>query len=245
MTGPWHAPEDDTFDGRAYYAAKTASDGRSRFLFGWNALRNQDKDYNHYQWGGNLVVHELAQQSDGRLTVRIPKGVDQAFSSKLPLQLQQALGKAEIRGNGITIVSPASFGAATAGSMPERCKIEATIEFNEGTRGCGLILHSSDDMESGYYIRLEPGQNRLVFDKWPRPGDVPFMIELERPFAQKPHKPIDVKVLVDGSIGEIYLGGQVAMSTRMYDLKQGRWGVFVNEGTAHFRNLGVFSMTAV
>jgi hypothetical protein len=73
------------------------------------------------------VVHELVQQRNGQLTVRIPKSIDQAFSSKLPLQLQQALGKAEMSGNAITVVSPESFGAAAVGSMPERCKIEAGV----------------------------------------------------------------------------------------------------------------------
>lgn len=59
------------------------------------------------------------------------------------------------------------------------------------------------------------------------------MIELERPLALKQRRTVDVKVLVDGAIGEVYVGGKVAMSTRMYDLKQGRWGVFVRQGTAH------------
>ena len=39
LAGPWRAPADDAFDGRAYYAAKSASDGKRRLLFGWNPTR--------------------------------------------------------------------------------------------------------------------------------------------------------------------------------------------------------------
>jgi beta-fructofuranosidase len=242
ITGPWHAPEDDTFDGRALYAAKTCSNGRDRFLLGWNPTRANEKDSSRWQWGGNLVVHELVQQSDGRLSVKIPQTIDEVFSSRLPLLPQPAIGRCEVSKNGITIVAPESFGAATLGSVPERVKIEATLEFTEGTRGCGLILHWGEDLDSGYYIRLEPLHNRLVFDKWPRPGDVPFMIELERTLTLKPGRPIELKVVVDDTIGEVYVAGQIAMSTRMYDMKQRKWGVFANEGTTKFRNLGAFSV---
>jgi beta-fructofuranosidase len=34
LHGPWVAPKEDTFDGRAYYAAKTVSDGTRRYAFG-------------------------------------------------------------------------------------------------------------------------------------------------------------------------------------------------------------------
>ena len=59
------APENDTFDNRAFYAAKTASDGRRRFVFGWNPTRAESRDFQPWHWGGNLVVHEVVQEADG------------------------------------------------------------------------------------------------------------------------------------------------------------------------------------
>jgi beta-fructofuranosidase len=123
--------------------------------------------------------------------------------------------------------------------MPARCKIEATVEFEENTRGCGLMLRSSDDFNTAYYVRLEPARHRLVFDSWERPGDVPFWVELERPLKLEPHRPVDFKVFVDGSVCVVYAAGKVAMCTRLYNLKQGKWGVFVNEGVARFTNVRI------
>jgi beta-fructofuranosidase len=236
LKGPWHAPENDTFDNRAYYAAKTASDGRCRFVFGWNPTRVDGRDNQPWQWGGNLVVHEVIQERDGALSVRIPETVDKAFSKQIPSEFKAGLGNCEIVRNAVRIVAPGSFACSVAGTPAEPCKIEAVVEFAANTRGCGIMLRASDDLEEGYYIRLEPGRSRLVLDAWPRPGDVPFMIGLERPIQLSPQKPVELKVILDGSICVVYANGRLAMSSRLYDRYTGAWGVFVNEGVAHFKD---------
>jgi beta-fructofuranosidase len=119
--------------------------------------------------------------------------------------------------------------------MPEICKIQASLNFEKGTRACGLLLHASDDGEAAYYVRLEPLNNRLVFDSWPRPGDQPFMVELERPIDLSNSGSVELAVFIDKTIGAVYLNDRVAMSVRMYNLKGGSCGVFVNQGTCHFR----------
>jgi len=236
LKGPWLAPENDTFDNRAFYAAKTASDGNRRFAFGWNPTRVDNHDYQPWQWGGNLVVHEVVQEPDGTLAVRVPETIDRAFSKEIPFQFKPGLGQSEIGQSSVQIAGPDSFSCTFAGALPEPCEIEATVEFSQGTRGCGLILRASEDLEEAYYIRLEPGRDRLVLDGWPRPGDVPFMVELERPIPLRAGNPVELKVFVDGTICEVYANGKVAMSARLYNRYRGRWGLFVNEGVAQFRN---------
>ncbi|MFH1084730.1 MAG: glycoside hydrolase, partial [Chloroflexota bacterium] len=51
--GPWLAPANDTFDARAYYAAKTAGDGARRYAFGWLPTRQGERDDGAWQWGGD------------------------------------------------------------------------------------------------------------------------------------------------------------------------------------------------
>jgi len=242
LEGPWLVPENDTFDGRAFYAAKTASDSNRRFVFGWNPTRVDNRDSQPWQWGGNLVVHEVVQESDGTLTVRVPRTVDRAFSKESPCKFQPGLGKSEIDQRSVKITGSDTFSCAVAGALPEPGKIEMTVEFGEGTRGCGIMLWASEDLEEGYYIRLEPGGNRLVLDSWPRPGDVPFMIGLERPIPLKAGKPTELKVFVDGSMCEVYAGDKVAMSARLYNRHSGVWGVFVKQGVTQFRDIKVATL---
>ncbi len=245
IRGPWLTPKYDYFDGRAFYAAKTASDGQRRFLFGWDPTRAQRKDYYRWDWGGNLVVHELRQESDGTLSVRVPLTVDKAWSKPLPAQFTPSLGQVTVGDEGVHIAAPGSFGCSEAGQMPIRCKIETQVEFEPGTHGCGIMLRTSDDLENSYYVRLEPQNHRVVFDSWPR-GSGPehpitsneggYMPGLDRWIDLEPGAPVEIKIFVDGTIAVVYVAGKVAMSTRMYDLSSGRWGLFVNQGTARFRN---------
>lgn len=240
LNGPWTAPENDTFDGRAFYAAKSASDGRSRFLFGWNPTREGENDEGNWEWGGNLVIHEIVQEKGGFLSVKIPEKVDRFFAKPVPFQLKPALSDSKI-GRRLAEIWTSGFGCVTAGRMPRQCKIETKVMFTRRTRGCGIMLRVSEDFENAYYIRLEPGRNRLVFDKWPRSGDLPFAVGLERPIELTEGKPVELKVLVEDTICEVYAAGKVALSARFYNLKKGLWGLFVNEGEAGFKETRLYS----
>jgi beta-fructofuranosidase len=239
LAGPWVAPDEDTFDNRALYAAKTASDGEHRYIFGWNPTRLGNTDNGLWQWGGNLVVHEVLQRTDGTLAVRVPASVDQVFGRPTPFELRAGCGSATIAADAVQVDAPGSFGCVTAGRMPQRCKITTLVQWSEGTKGCGVMLRTSADLEKAYYIRLEPARQRLVFDTWPRLGDISFAVELERPLRLAPGQLVQLEVFVDGTVCEVYCGGTVAMSTRLYDIAEGDWGVFVNEGVAQFTGLAL------
>ena len=239
LNGPWAAPENDTFDGRAFYAAKTATDGTRRYAFGWNPTQEANKDYKAFQWGGSLVVHEIVQEADGTLSVRPPQSVIGAFGSPVTPVFTLPYGESSAVSDalGVTLDCPGSIGSATAGTLPPIGMIEATLTFAPGTRGCGLMLRMSDDLDEGYYVRLEPGRNRLVFDAWPRAGDVPYMIGLERPLFLAPDTPVTLRVFVEGTVCEVYINDQIAMSCRMYNRSEGVWGVFAQEGRARFTEM--------
>ncbi|MEK0312551.1 glycoside hydrolase family 32 protein [Cohnella sp. 56] len=234
LAGPWLAPENDTFDNRAFYAAKTWTDGERRYAFGWNPTREGEHDEGTWQWGGNLVVHELAQQADGSLTVRMPDPVRAAMSRRADAALHEAVGSWRIGGDTATVEAPDSFAAAAAVSLPSRCRLSVTVTFGADTRGCGVLLRTDETLDRGYMLRLEPGRQRLVFDRWPRKGDVPFEVGLERPVALTPGVACRLDVVIDGTVCEVYVDDTVAMSARLYDHREGGWGLFVSEGSASF-----------
>jgi beta-fructofuranosidase len=239
LQGPWLAPADDTFDGRAFYAAKTATDGAERYLFGWNPTREGQRDDGRWQWGGNLVVHRLMQAADGSLVVGVPESIARAFQTEWPVAFTASVGSCTSAEQTVSVHAPGSFACAMAGPLPEECRITATVTCTHDTRACGLILRMSDDGEAGYTIRLEPRRRRLVLDCWPRAGDVPFMVELERPLDVQPGQTVDLMVLVAGSICQVYAAGTIAMSARLYGLPPGRWGVSVTEGSATFERVSL------
>jgi len=232
LTGPWLAPANDTFDGRAFYAAKTAGDGARRFVFGWLPTRDQEKDDGYWQWGGELVTHEVRQQPDGTLTVRLPDTVAAAFSTPHLTAPAPVLGPWQIAGDYMTADAVGRHSMLTLGAMPQTCLIETEITFRTGTAACGLLLRADETLDCYYVLRLEPNQQRLTIDRWPRPGDQPFM--LERPLPLHPGVPVRLRVLVDGTNLVVYANDQVALSCRMYEHRAGQLGLFVTEGEATF-----------
>ena len=237
LKGPWAAPANDTFDGRAFYAAKTAGDAQDRYIFGWLPTRVGQKDDGAWQWGGNLVVHELHQRPDGTLGVRPPQSVVDSFDKMRALRFGPELGEWQYSGDHCSASAVGRFSALHLGTMANEGMLSLTVTCDEGTAACGLLLRASADLESYYQLRIEPANARIVLDRWPRPGDQPFM--LERPLNVAPGRPVRLSVLFEGTCLVVYAEDEVALSGRMYEHAQGMIGCFVSEGKARFEGISL------
>ena len=241
LRGPWLAPVNDTFDGRAFYAAKTAGDGQRRFVFGWNPTREGEQDDGSWQWGGDMVVHELGELSAEGFRVSAPAALAAAFTHSEAIDFQTRFGEWQVSGSSCAVQADDHFAACTLGRLPRRALIQVSLSCQPQTRGGGLLLRCDQDMEHYYQIRWEPGRQRIVFDRWPRPGDQPFM--LERPLPMSADEPLRLKIFMDGSIMVVYINDSVALNCRVYDHPAGQWGLFVSEGGAAFDDLSLRSLS--
>lgn len=232
FNGPWLKPADDAFDTRAYYAAKTGGDDRQRYLFGWLATREGENDSGKWQWGGELVVHELSQRPDGTLAVRPPTTIQTLLTQPVTVQPAPVLGNWQTDGPGYVADTPHGYAALLLADLPGEFVVEATAQYAPGTASFGLLLRISNDFEHYFQVRLEPANRRLVIDNWPRPGDQPFIFE--RPLALQPETPLKLSCFVSGTAVVIYANGEVALSCRMYDQPTGHAGLFVSEGKVNF-----------
>jgi beta-fructofuranosidase len=220
LQGPWSAPIDDAFDGRAYYAARSASDGEHRYLFGWVATKEGGKDSAAWQWGGTLVVHEVYQRADGSLGTRIPAAVAASFdvTESLvadPIRVEAGDGRAE----------------RVVGNSERNAFVwESTLRVDEGTRSFALLLGADEATGDAYEFLFEVGENRLRFDKVPNyPWNRYDSKGLERPLHVAPSADLTIQVVVDDTIATAYVNG-VALNARMYDRRGGALGVQVIDG---------------
>ena len=239
LDGPWVAPATDTFDGRAFYAAKTVSDGKRRFALGWNPTRKDKSDTGAWEWAGNMVIHELTLQADGRITVNAPLEFTNLYSEEVALEAKTHFGHWEVQRNTYNTDYSDGFAAVTVCELPNRCLIEVAILSNRATRYCGILLRADPALAHYYELRWEPGRRRVVFDRWPRPGDEPFM--LERPLEIEPGGSLLIKAIIEDSVITAYLNNEVALSCRAYDHRNGQFGLFVVEGAATFSEIRVRS----
>jgi beta-fructofuranosidase len=236
LDGPWLAPDRDTIDGRAFYAAKSAELNGRRVFAGWIATRDGETDDGPWQWAGTMSLLEARQNPDGTLAFAPPEELLDSFTELIDIQLDPAGVEAE---DGYACL-------VSGGSLPSQCYLCVDLEVDAGTTEAGLLLRTSPDGDHGYVLRLEPKRGRMVLDRWPRKptgdaqwqisGDVPHFIELERP-ADLTGPAHILEVLIEDDIAVVVLDRQVCLSTRLYDHTHDRLGIFVGDGTAKLREI--------
>lgn len=239
--GPWRAPQDDVFDTRAYYAAKSAGDGAHRYLFGWNPTREGDRDDGRFQWGGSLVVHELKQLPDGRLTTAEPQTIKDRWNQPEPARFESWLGQARPQPAGVALSRADGMAAAVlTDEMPERYRLSCTCRFEEGTHAFGLQLGLDPEEDTSYGLIFYPGQGRLAMEALPNHiwGNMEDR-GLNRTVRLLPGQTFALALSVDGSVVEAYVDDQVAFSARMCAPGK-RLGVFAQHGGAVFSEVEVY-----
>jgi beta-fructofuranosidase len=236
MHGPWSAPTDDAFDGRTYYAARTASDGAHRYLFGWVPTKEGERDLGAQQWGGTLVVHEVVQRPDGSLGVAMPSGVAAAFEPAGDLAPAPATADHEWR----TVERQDGRASVVLGPEPgPSYTVTATVRIAPGTRSVSFRLAEDAGTGDAYGFTLIPGEQRLTFDKYP---NFPwFRYDArghERPITIDPGHDYRIRLVVDDTIATIYVD-DVALNARMYDKRGEGIGFEVIEGSAGLANVSI------
>lgn len=226
LEGPWIAPVDDAFDGRAYYAGRTFQINNQRILFGWVPTKENNDDLGNFEWGGAFVAHEIFQRPDGTLGVKIPDTVWDAFTARTPITchtnvLQSESGKHEIE-------------------LDSNCgdifSFEADVTFSEGTRAFALKLYENEATGEAYEFKFYVGENYYEFDKTPNQPWFQYMNKgLNRPITLTPGTTYNLRLIVDDTIATLYVNG-VALNTRMYKHPGDSLGLYVVNGSLYIKN---------
>lgn len=224
----WLTPKVDNFDGRAYYAAKSACNGKNRYLFGWIPTK-KDSDHAHWDWGGDLAIHEIIQGKDGTLYTKMPRSIKESFTKTYLDVKEIVLGTAttdEVK----TIIN----------REIDEYYLECEIEFDENLTGVGLLLNFDEVADRGYGYTLNLFNNLFAFDVYPnQPWNLTNFINVHRPLELK--RKYKLQLLVEKNIAVAYLDDKYALSTRMYPLATPTFnlGLIAKNGVAKFKNLKI------
>jgi len=204
LAGPWEATVDDAFDGRAYYAARSVSDGEHRYLVGWVPTRWDDDDTKTWQWGGTLVIHEIVQRADGSLGTRIPRTVRAHLAARevatVPgFRLERRDGLAE---------------RALAAEIPRTALVATTLRVDPGTRAVDIRFGEDPETQAGYQFVLRAAEGRLEFDRFPNwPWGRFDNRDLDRPLVVDDGAEHTLALVIDDDIATLYID-DVALNTR-------------------------------
>ena len=261
--GPWESRKLDSLDGRRFYAAKSASNGQRRFSFAWIPFRKFHDQKESWVWGGELgSPRELMSLSDGTLVSKLPDEIRSSYQIQIDHKLKPMSGNWNNQED-IYCDAIGMYGYSfIEGPGREDVLLDVIIEPSEKTESVGIIIEPSgeDQLESGYSLSIEPMKERVVFDRWPASMDplwdslvlnerhkIEVTREIDSPLVERPlaFVPKDnqyrIKIIYNGSAIECFVADQVVASYRIYEnSKTHVWGLFVQEGSANFRNLNFY-----
>lgn len=227
--GPWIKPANDRFDGSYLYAAKTASDGNNRYLFGWSARRVPESNTGGKEWAGNLVTHQLVQHTDGSLGVKQPQSVSAVFTQNTSLTLEQNSGTVTQNGNTLTLGSNST---ATLASLNVANHI--SFDLKTGNSSSGMIFAHDISGGNGVKISFEPQNNRLAAYLMNN-GAADLTNQLPMVFdAGHSYK---VSVTISNDICTVYVDDRIAFTNRVYNVNGKKWTLFGDNAQTVYSNI--------
>lgn len=236
--GPWITPKINTFDAHAFYAAKSASDGNRRIMFGWNCTKEGDRDDGSWQWGGNIIPHELVQGEDGTLYVKCPQEILDSYTVPATLNGGRQWNQVTELQNGYSVGSNGGRSIILLGDMPDKCLLETDFTVEDDVGDFGIMLRSDELANRFYTIKFEPKHNRLALDRIPRRDTtVHFQADTERYCPIVPGQRNKLRVIMEESVLEVYINDRIAMSARIYDYTEGKVGLYSHNTTVTFENI--------
>ena len=239
LRGPWLLPEGADADGRWFYAAKCFHEDKGRhFLVGWIASRKGNVDAGARQWGGTISLpREAVTDASGRVCWRPAEEIAAAYGpgqspgSLTPLSgTWQHVGASDAEG-----VAPDGMALARFAPVPPgyRLRVEVAFDPSHERAIAGLVLRYGGEGEHGYVIALDRGRGEVSIRPWQRWGDA-------EPYAAQPvdlSSTATVDVYLDGTVLEVFVNNQVALSARCYNHAEGDLCLWVQHGGARFREI--------
>ena len=239
--GPWKTLKVNTFDGHAFYAAKSTSDGKRRIMFGWDPIKNNESDFEKWQWGGTIIPHELVQdESDGTLYVKCPKEILESYSNEVIINEKNVFGDVDKIINGYHL-NNSGQNIISFGSLPSHYKLELDIKCLDDIGDFGIILNEHNNFDQFYKIKFEPKMNRLAMDRQPR--IVEFLhneVDVERYCPMSIENIHHVVVIAENSVLTVYVDDKYAMSGRMFDFEGGNLAIYSHNNEIEVTNIHLY-----
>lgn len=232
INGPFQTPTQDVLDGTFFYAAKMATDGTNAYLFGWNYRKDGATDYGGNIWGGNLIVHQLVQNSDGTLSTTNPKTQSELFNKTVALQQVDA-NNANSSGSDYTVQAN---GTVHFSLINGQKKITTTISGLAGTNDAGLVFGWNRSGDGSYYkIRFQSGNAYIV-----KVQGADEYLDTSIPYTASPNGDITIEMLIDNSSFVVNINGNTSLTGRSYWLSNAQWGLYSTAGNVTFKQLGLY-----
>ena len=208
----WKKFERDSIDGAGFYAGRLEKAGDKLYAFAWCA-RLTNGDYGEFDWGGNLVSHEIVRKENGELTAVMVSAVKDALKTKVNYKTASG-GTA----SGISFKEDefAATGFEALSGNATRMSFKMKLGSTKGDFGITFGIDGEYNNRLGTsLIAFEPEKGRIAcynnVTSVLRYGSLLTTMD----FTYEKDKEYGVEVLYQNNLCTVYLDGKVAYTVRM------------------------------
>lgn len=257
--GGWRTPDREHIGSRRFYAAKSMADDKGgRYYFGWTPDRAARSDRGEWYWGGIFTApHAVVQSTKNReLDVRLPQAVAEMFCQPVDWQYVPVEGHSEADGNRVQVQSVSTLTYGFFAFSEQRFLLSCKVRPQDCRDHFGFAIKSDRSLARVLLLTIEPATQRVSLLNYPMPVDpfweasVASMVKAALPGPDGPRvaedfievrdgEAIDVKILVDGDLIEVFVGERVALNYRWYDAAEFEVGIVVQDGNATYENISI------
>lgn len=235
--GPFQKPEQDTVDSNGFYAGRLETDGERLYLVGWNGTKIGHDDANDYDWGGNTVVHQLMQKSDGTLRPVVNEKVKAGMNHPAPLTCLRVTDTVDVKDDAYTMKGEL-YEVIRFEALERTSRIEADITgFGEDGLFGFAFGPDLDNVGAMSYV-FNPKENLVTFHNTENliEDDPQSWMSFDFSGCDKLH----ATILIGDGVASLYLNDELALTARMYHSQGTDWELFgVNSGVT-WENVAVF-----
>lgn len=244
-------PEDGregVLDTRAFYAAKTASNGTDRLIWGWAPFRSgadiHEKNINvgagsEPNWSGALVCHKLIQHSDGTLTLGKVDAIANKYTNAQEVKVMESNG-AQISGNGGKISGEGGY--AMFSRLGSHNHIQMTVKTDGKTDKFGISLVRGTDSKKYYTMVVNPENEDIRKINFEQEGEEGkgFIEGIDGyNFARPENNTYKIDIFTDNSVMVMYINDVCAYTQRIYGIQRNCWSLNTYGGSISVEDISV------
>ena len=228
--GPWEFPKSQVLAERWVNVAKTAKfTGNRRIVAGWIPSKNENRDYGHERFGGNVVLREAVQLPNGDLATKFPDEAIPVTGAPLSIHIIVSDNSTKLSSDGILVNAPGDIGGAYLINVPYNCRITLEIEIEGNIDEYGLFLRAKDKANDGYKLSFSPNTQIIGLGNDARMEAV-----------QGLDKAIKLDIVMKDEFIDVSIVNKQCMINRLSEKKGNYLWFFARNGKLKFSNIKLY-----
>lgn len=229
--GPWEYPETQSLVESWASVYKTAEyKNNRRIAVAYMPCRANNKDFDSPIWGGNMLLRELVQESDGTLYTKfLAESLPPMSPLPLPeMEIPSGSASVSFSNGSLTLHSSNGTGVASFSDLPVNYRITMEIEPSSNYDEIGIFVRATDQRNRGYKIELNANKESA------------FIYNTGINTVKDLRKTIILDVILKDEFIDMNINGKRSIINRLPEKKGHKLFFFLKNGNAVIKNIKIY-----